>query len=212
MTLPALAAMAAVALLTLPTLPALAALAAVDAVAVLTARWSIARAMIDRRHLRRLPMFDDRGLRSSGPSGLDLRHVQGFDVRHVHFLDDRDVQGLDLRHVHGLDVRHVQGLDVRDAHQVFAALAAASLYACACANDFCRGPRPDRRGPMVAVQHVPVAAPSATTASPPRQSSRKPCRLPSHPVCGPQRHSHGAMGRECSSGCAGRGRTNLCSH
>ena len=129
--------MAAVAMLTLPTLPALAALAAVDSLAVvLTARWAIARAMIDRRHLRRLPMFDDRGLRRSGPSGLDIRHVQGFDARHVHFLDDRDVQGLDLRHVHGLDVRHVQGLDVRDAHQVQlashvtpAAFAAASLYA-----------------------------------------------------------------------------------
>ena len=129
MTLPALAAMAAVAMLTLPTLPVLAAMAAVAALAVvLTARWAIARAMIDRRHLRRLPMFDDRGLRSSGPSGLDIRHV--------HFLDDRDVQGLDLRHVHGLDVRHVQGLDVRDAHQVQlashvtpAAFASASLYA-----------------------------------------------------------------------------------
>ena len=157
MTLPALAAMAAVAMLTLPTLPALAALAAVDALAVvLTARWAIARAMIDRRHLRRLPMFDDCGLRSSCPSGLDLRHVQGFDARHVHFLDDRDLQGLDVRHVHGLDVRHVQGLDVRDAHQVQLALqspAASRLAAAsrACArNDFCRGPRPDRRGPMVA--------------------------------------------------------------
>ena len=123
--------MAAVAMLTLPTLPVLAALAAVDAV-VLTAPWAIARAMIDRRHLRRLPMFDDCGLRSSGPSGLDLRHVQGFDARQVHFLDDR--------------VAH----QVQLALQTPAAsrLAAASR---ACArNDFCRGPRPDRRGSMVA--------------------------------------------------------------
>ena len=86
--------------------------------------------MIDGRHVTRLPMFDDRGF----PRNL----------------------GLDVRHVQGLDVRHVQGLDVCDAHQVQLALqtpaasrVAAASRACA-RNDFCRGPRPDRRGPMVA--------------------------------------------------------------
>ena len=81
------------------------------------------------RHVARLPMFDDRGF----PRILSL----------------------DVRHVQGLDDRHVQG---RDAHQVqlalqspSAALAAAS-HARACArSDFCRGPRPDHRGSMVAL-------------------------------------------------------------
>ena len=105
---PALAAMAAVAMLTLSTLPALAALAAVDAVAVLTARWAIACAMIDRRHLRRLPMFDDRGLPSSGPSGLDPHH------------DVLDVRDAHVRAAHQVQLA---------SHVTPAAFAAASLYA-----------------------------------------------------------------------------------
>ena len=99
--------MAAVAMLTLPTLPVLAALAAVDAV-VLTAPWAIARAMIDRRHLRRLPMFDDRGLPSSGPSGLDPHH------------DVLDVRDAHVRAAHQVQLA---------SHVTPAAFAAASLYA-----------------------------------------------------------------------------------
>ena len=168
--------------------------------------------MIDGRHLTRLPMFDDRGLPRN--LGLDVRHVQGVDVRHVQCLDVRDVQGLDVRHVHGLDVRHVQGLDVRDAHQVQLALQtpaaplAAASHARACArSDFCRGPRPDRRGPMVA---APVSAPAADPASLHRSSPRVACRLSPQIQFGSQRHSHGAAsGCDRSSGCAGCRRTKF---